>query len=106
MSSSRQRVATGVLLWEQLPVILVSRGIPLINSLFFPVDPKEGLVGLSLTAGIFFLALAVYLMISRGYNSSWLRFASSASDVTLVSSALVLFLRLNQPHTAVNSGEQ
>lgn len=87
-------------------MILVSRGIPLINSLFFPVDPKEGLVGLSLTAGIFFLALAVYLMISRGYNSSWLRFASSASDVTLVSSALVLFLRLNQPHTAVNSGEQ
>ena len=77
--------------------------IPVINSLFFPVDPKEGLVGLSLTSGTFFLALAVYLMISRGYNSSWLRFASSAFDVTLVSSALVLFLLLNQPHTAVNS---
>jgi predicted signal transduction protein with EAL and GGDEF domain len=77
--------------------------IPLSNSLFFPVDPKEGLVGLSLTSGTFFLALTVYLMISRGYNSSWLRFASSAFDVTLVSSALVLFLLLNQPHTAVNS---
>jgi len=77
--------------------------IPLINSQFFPVDPKEGLVGLSLTSGTFFLALTVYLMISRGYNSSWLRFASSAFDVTLVSSALVLFLLLNQPHTAVNS---
>jgi two-component system cell cycle response regulator len=77
--------------------------IPVINSLFFPVDPKEGLVGLSLTSGTFVLALTVYLMISRGYNSSWLRFASSAFDVTLVSSALVLFLLLNQPHTAVNS---
>jgi diguanylate cyclase (GGDEF)-like protein len=77
--------------------------IPLLNSLFFPVDPKEGLVGLSLTSGTFLLALTVYLMISRGYNSSWLRFASSAFDVTLVSSALVLFLLLNQPHTAVNS---
>jgi len=77
--------------------------IPLINSLFFPVDPKEGLVGLSLTSGTFFLALTVVLMISRGYNSSWLRFASSAFDVTLVSSALVVFLLLNQPHTAVNS---
>jgi hypothetical protein len=77
--------------------------IPLINSLFFPVDRKEGLVGLGLTSGTFLLALGVYLMISRGYNSSWLRFASSAFDVTLVSSALVLFLLMNQPHTAVNS---
>jgi diguanylate cyclase (GGDEF)-like protein len=77
--------------------------IPVINSLFFPVDPKEGLVGLSLTSGTFLLALTVVLMISRGYNSSWLRFASSAFDVTLVSSALVVFLLLNQPHTAVNS---
>ena len=58
--------------------------IPVINSLFFPVDPKEGLVGLSLTSGTFFLALTVVLMISRGYNSSWLRFASSAFDVTFV----------------------
>jgi hypothetical protein len=77
--------------------------IPLINWRFFPVDRKEGLVGLGLTARTFLLALAVYLMISRGYNSSWLRFATSAFDVTLVSSALVLFLLLNQPHTAVNS---
>ena len=77
--------------------------IPLINTLFFPVDPKEGLVGLSLTSGTFGLALTMYLLISRGHNSSWLRFASSAFDVTLVSSALVLFLLLNQPHTAVNS---
>jgi diguanylate cyclase (GGDEF)-like protein len=77
--------------------------IPVINSLFFPVDPKEGLVGLSLTCGTFGLALTVYLLISRGHNSSWLRFASSAFDVTLVSSALAVFLVLNQPHTAVNS---
>jgi diguanylate cyclase (GGDEF)-like protein len=77
--------------------------IPVINSLFFPVDPKEGLVGLSLTCGTFGLALTMYLLISRGHNSSWLRFASSAFDVTLVSGALALFLLLNQPHTAVNS---
>jgi hypothetical protein len=72
--------------------------IPVINSLFFPVDPKEGLVGLSLTSGTFGLALTMYLLISRGHNSSWLRFASSAFDVTLVSSALALFLLLNQPN--------
>jgi diguanylate cyclase (GGDEF)-like protein len=77
--------------------------IPVIDTLFFPVDPKEGLVGLSLASGTFVLSVIVYQLISRGYNSSWLRFASSSFDVTLVSSALALFLILNHPHTAVNS---
>jgi two-component system cell cycle response regulator len=77
--------------------------IPLINSLFFPVDPKESIVGLSLTSATFFLSVIVYLLISREYNPSWLSFASSGFDVTMVSSALVLFLFMNEPHTAVNS---
>jgi two-component system cell cycle response regulator len=77
--------------------------IPVINSLFFPVEPKEGLVGLSLVSGTFFLSVIVYFLISREYNPSWLSFASSSFDVTLVSSALALFLFLNEPHTAVNS---
>jgi diguanylate cyclase (GGDEF)-like protein len=45
----------------------------------------------------------MYLLISREYNPSWLSFASSAFDVTLVSSALATFLLMNEPHTAVNS---
>src|SRR5580704_9696972 len=61
--------------------------IPVINSLFFPVDPKEGIVGLSLASGTFFLSAGVYLLISREYNPSCLRFVSSGFDVTLVSSA-------------------
>jgi diguanylate cyclase (GGDEF)-like protein len=77
--------------------------IPLINSIFFPVDPKESLVGLSLTSATFLLSLLAYLMISREYNPSWLSFVSSAFDVSLVSSGLVLFLVMNEPHTAVNS---
>jgi two-component system cell cycle response regulator len=77
--------------------------IPVINSLFFPVEPKEAIVGLCLTAGTFLLALIVYFVISREYNPSWFSFASSSFDVTLVSSALVLFLFMNEPHTAVNS---
>jgi two-component system cell cycle response regulator len=77
--------------------------IPVINTLFFPWEPKEGLVGLSLASGIFFLSVIVYFLISREYNPSWLSFASSSFDVTLVSSALVLFMLLNEPHTAVNS---
>src|ERR1700735_2944198 len=77
--------------------------IPVIDSLFFPVEPKEGIVGLSLVSGTFFLSVGVYWLISREYNPSWLRFVSSGFDVTLVSSALALFLFLNEPHTAVNS---
>jgi two-component system cell cycle response regulator len=77
--------------------------IPVINSLFFPVDAKEALVGMSLASGTFFLSMLVYYLISREYNPSWLSFASSSFDVTLVSSALVLFLVMNLPHTAVNS---
>jgi two-component system cell cycle response regulator len=77
--------------------------IPVINSLFFPVDPKEAIVGISLASGTFFLSVLVYYLISREYNPSWLSFASSSFDVTLVSSALVLFLVMNLPHTAVNS---
>jgi diguanylate cyclase (GGDEF)-like protein len=77
--------------------------IPLIDTLFFPVEPKEAIVGLSLTGGTFLLSIIVYFLIAREYNPSWLSFASSGFDVTLVSGALALFLVLNEPHTAVNS---
>jgi len=77
--------------------------IPVINSLFFTVDPKEGLVGLSLVSGTFFLSVTVCYLISREYNPSWLSFASSGLDVTVVSAGLAIFLFVNQPHTAVNS---
>ena len=78
--------------------------IPLINSLFFfPVEPKEGLVGISLVSGTFLLSVIMYVLISRNYNPRWLPFASSAFDVTLISSALTMFLLMDEPHTAVNS---
>jgi hypothetical protein len=66
------------------------------------VEGKEGLVGISPASGTFFLSVVVYLLISRCYIPSWLGFVSSAFDVTLISSALALFLLVNQPHT-VNS---
>ncbi len=77
--------------------------IPLLDSLFSPVEHKEAIVGLSLTAATFLVALTVYFLISREYNPSWFSFASTSLDVTLVSSGLVLFLFMNEPHTAVNS---
>lgn len=77
--------------------------IPAIDSLFFPLDRKESLVGLSLTSATFVLSIIVFFLISREYNPSWLSFASSSFDVTLVSSALAMFLFMDKPHTAVNS---
>jgi len=77
--------------------------IPLINAVFFPVDSKENLVGIGLTSGIFLLSVLVYWRTSQEYSPSWLSFASSSFDVTLVSIALGMFVFLNQPHTAVNS---
>lgn len=77
--------------------------IPVINSLFFPVDRKEGLVGLSLASATFILSAIVYFLVSREYNPRWLSFATSSFDVSFVSAALALFLLLHEPHTAVNS---
>src|SRR5947209_6052327 len=62
--------------------------IPLIDSLFFAYDPKEALVGLTLTGGTFLLSLLVFILVRRESNPSWLSFASSSFDVTLVSGAL------------------
>jgi len=43
--------------------------IPVINSLFFfPVETKEGLVGLSLASGTFVLAATMYVLISRSFT--------------------------------------
>lgn len=77
--------------------------IPAIDSVFFPLDKKESIVGLSLTSATFFLSIFVFFLISREYNPSWMSFASSGFDVSLVSGALAMFLFLNKPHTAVNS---
>ncbi len=77
--------------------------IPLIDSLFFPDDPKEAIVGMSLTGATFILSLIVFLLISREYNPPWMSFVTSAFDVSLVTGALGLFVILGEPHTAVNS---
>jgi two-component system cell cycle response regulator len=77
--------------------------IPLIDSVFFPDDPKEAIVGVTLTGGTFLLSLVVFMMIRREYSPAWLSFATTSFDVTLVSAGLGLFIMLNEPLTAVNS---
>lgn len=77
--------------------------IPGINVLFFSMDKKESIVGLSLTSATLVLSVVIYFLISREYNPWWLSFASSSLDVSLVTSGLILFLAMNEPFTAVNS---
>jgi two-component system, cell cycle response regulator len=87
----------------RLTLAIVLLLIPVLDTLFFPVEPKEAIVGLSLAAGTFFGSIIIYLLISREYNPSWLSFVSSSFDVSLISGGLALFLVLNEPFTAVNS---
>lgn len=77
--------------------------IPLIDFVFFPDDPKETIVGITLTTATFLLSLIVYWMIRWEFSPSWLSFASTGLDVSLVSAGLAMFLFMNEPHTAVNS---
>lgn len=77
--------------------------IPLVNTILFRMDRAEGLIGLSLTCGTALVSSCVYVMARRGNFSAWLSFATSFFDVSLVSATLVVFLLLNEPHTAVNS---
>src|SRR5580658_2927672 len=76
----------------RLCLAMVLLTIPVIDAAFFPIEPKEAIVGLSLTGATFLFSVIMYLLISREYNPTWLSFVSSSFDVTLVSSALTLFL--------------
>jgi len=76
--------------------------IPVIN-IVIAADPEEANVGLSLTVTAFTLSAVAYLFVAKGFNYSWIGFATSAFDVTLVSAGLAVFLVLGRPHTSVNS---
>jgi diguanylate cyclase (GGDEF)-like protein len=49
------------------------------------------------------LALLVYSANSRRWGRSWMGFASSFLDISLVSAILAVFLVLGRPHQAINS---
>jgi two-component system cell cycle response regulator len=48
-------------------------------------------------------ALALMLLVHRGFYRSWLGFATSALDVSVVTAGLVAFLYAGEPQLAVNS---
>ena len=48
-------------------------------------------------------AVAVWVVVRRGFYRPWLGFLTSAVDVTFVTATLATFLYLDTPHVAVNS---
>jgi diguanylate cyclase (GGDEF)-like protein len=68
----------------------------------YPGDPVHR-TGFSVTVAASFAALAIWFVLRRGRWRPWIGFASSAFDVSMVSTALVSFLIVGSPLIALNS---
>jgi diguanylate cyclase (GGDEF)-like protein len=75
---------------------------PTWNIIHEPGDPIH-VTGLAVTLAASFAALAIWLTLRRGRWWPWIGFASSAFDVSMVSTALVGFLIVASPMVALNS---
>ncbi len=87
-------------------VRLVAMGLLLIAPTWNIVhDPNEPIyrTGFGVTAIAALAAYLIWLALRRGRWRPWIGFASSALDVTLVSTALVTFLIVGSPMIALNS---
>jgi two-component system cell cycle response regulator len=76
--------------------------IPLIDLLRRP-SAREVHVGLGVAGAALALALLASALARRRLYRPWIGFTTSVLDVSLVSLALVAFLLIHQPYTAVNS---
>jgi two-component system cell cycle response regulator len=87
-------------------VRLLAMGLLLIaptwNITHHPEDPIH-VTGFAVTLAASVAALAIWLLLRRGRWRPWIGFASSALDVSLVSTALVSFLIVGSPMVALNS---
>lgn len=78
--------------------------IPFANLvLALPQEDRGQYVGIGVILGFVLLAGGANLLATRALHQSWLPFATSFLDVTLVSLALVGFSVLGDPHQAVNN---
>jgi diguanylate cyclase (GGDEF)-like protein len=75
---------------------------PTWNLIHHPEDPIH-VTGFSVTLAASIAALAIWLTLRRGRWWPWIGFASSAFDVSMVSTALVSFLIVASPMVALNS---
>lgn len=96
--------AGGEALVSQTRLVLTGLVLLIPARLLVPWPPdREVFVGLAAAGCGFVAALAAYWYGRRRLYRPWLGFATSLTDVTLVSFALAVFLALGRPHTAVNS---
>jgi diguanylate cyclase (GGDEF)-like protein len=66
-------------------------------------DVPIHITGFTVTLTASIAAVAIWLMLRRGRWRPWIGFASSAFDVSMVSTALVTFLVVGSPMVALNS---
>lgn len=69
----------------------------------FGVGARDPKALLTAAAAALVGSLLIYSAVNRNWGRSWIGFASSMLDVTLVSCLLALFLLLGRPHEAVNN---
>ena len=85
-----------------LTAVLLS--VPVINLIISrPEERITHVTGLGVTLVAVLIALVAYHVVQQGHRQVWLPLATSLMDVTLVSSALVGFSLIGDPHQAVNS---
>jgi diguanylate cyclase (GGDEF)-like protein len=88
--------------WSRLVITLILAIIP-IQAVAAQPERAENWVGLAGTAVGLAVAVAVVMLLRRGYYRPWLGIASSVYDVSSVSAILVTFILIGAPQIAVNS---
>ena len=88
----------------RLLIVLILVAFPALELSPRPTDFKFGPFVLLATGTLSLaLALMLYAATNRRWGQSWIGFASSLLDVSLVSGMLVLYLYLDRPHEATNN---
>jgi diguanylate cyclase (GGDEF)-like protein len=83
-------------------LVLALLGVTLTNYAKHPGE-AELVAGLSVALVATTLALLILIAVRRQMLGSWIGLISTVFDVSLVSTALTIYLILGMPHTAVNS---
>jgi two-component system, cell cycle response regulator len=88
----------------RLGLTTVLLAVPAVNLIIErPEERVTHLTGLGVTLFAVLIALVAYQVVHQGHRQPWLPLATSLMDVTLVSSALIGFSLIGDPHQAVNS---
>jgi diguanylate cyclase (GGDEF)-like protein len=85
----------------RMALVLALLTVPVSTFSADPASPGHA-TGVAVALGATSAALLILVMVRRQLWPTWIGYISTIFDVTLVSAALVLYLILGQPHSAVN----